>query len=33
MIFRTLENKLYNKFYPKKQLECISTAVMMLYLG
>ena len=33
MKFRTLENKLYNRFYPKKHLECISTTVMMLYLG
>ena len=33
MNFCTLKNKLYNRFYPKKHLECISTAVMMLYLG
>ena len=33
MNFRTLKNKLYNRFYPKKHLEYISTAVMMLYLG
>ena len=32
MNFRTLKNKLYNRFYPKKHLKCISTAVMMLYL-
>ena len=32
MNFCTLKNKLYNRFYPKKHLECISTAVMMLYL-
>ena len=33
MNFHTLNNKLYNRLYPKKHLECISTAVMMLYLG
>ena len=33
MNFRTLKNKLYNRFYLKKHLECISTAVMMLCLG
>ena len=33
MNFRALKNKLHNRFYPKKHLECISTAVMMLYLG
>ena len=33
MNFCTLKNKLYNRFYPKKHVEYISTAVMMLYLG
>ena len=28
-----IKYKLYNRFYPKKHMEYISTAVVMLYLG
>ena len=34
MNFCTLNNKLYNRLnLPEKHLECISTAIIMLYLG